>query len=205
MDAALTKEITRSADLVSRIRQGDQRAEDEFVEHYHRGIWRIIKQDVRNHSDVNDLCQETFRMALEKIRRGDVREPEKLSAFITGLAKNIVIDYHRRMARRDDRHLNIEAAEQLADPAPSPLDEVLRKERTQIARQVISELPIARDRALLLRFYIIGDDKERICAELGLTSLQFNRVLFRALKRCRDLVQRRCGQSEPTGEKKSHS
>jgi hypothetical protein len=37
------------------------------------------------------LYQETFRIALEKIRRGDVREPEKLSGFMGGIARNLVI------------------------------------------------------------------------------------------------------------------
>lgn len=44
-------------------------------------------------------------------------------------------------------------------------------------RQLIRELPTERDRQLLLRFYVTEEDKESLCADLGLDSLHFNRVL----------------------------
>jgi RNA polymerase sigma-70 factor (ECF subfamily) len=56
---------------------------------------------------------------------------------------------------------------------------------------VIDELPTDRDRQLLFRFYIAEDDKERICADLGLTSLHFNRVLHRARERYKELYESR--------------
>jgi RNA polymerase sigma-70 factor (ECF subfamily) len=51
---------------------------------------------------------------------------------------------------------------------------------------VIEELGISRDRDILLRFYIAEEDKERISADFGLSSLQFNRVLHRARERYRE-------------------
>jgi len=56
---------------------------------------------------------------------------------------------------------------------------------------VIGELDGDRDRELLFRFYIAEEDKERLCEELGLTSLHFNRVLFRARQRYKELYERR--------------
>ncbi len=46
-----------------------------------------------------------------------------------------------------------------------------------------------RDRQILYRFYIAEEDKERICADLDLSSLHFNRVLFRARQRFKDLLE----------------
>ena len=54
-------------------------------------------------------------------------------------------------------------------------------------RQVLDELPVERDRQLLRQFYLRQESKERICADHGLTSLQFNRVLHRARERFREL------------------
>ena len=47
----------------------------------------------------------------------------------------------------------------------------------------------ARDRQVLFRFYIAEENKEDICSDLGLSSLHFNRVLFRARERFRELYE----------------
>jgi RNA polymerase sigma-70 factor (ECF subfamily) len=50
-------------------------------------------------------------------------------------------------------------------------------------------MPSERDRTVLSRFYIADDDKDRICEELGLSSLHFNQVLFRARERFKKLIE----------------
>ena len=49
------------------------------------------------------------------------------------------------------------------------------------------ELASERDRQILFRFYIAEDEKEAICRDLRSASLHFNRVLFRARERYREL------------------
>jgi RNA polymerase sigma-70 factor (ECF subfamily) len=178
------------SDLVNRILAGDQSAEEELVQHYSRGVSFIINRATRNRSVTEDLSQETFRILLEKIRQGSVREPEKLPGFISSLARNLAIDYFRRKPD-PERQISIKSAEQFLDPAPSPLDQLLQKEKAEIARQVLKELSSDRDREILSRFYIAEEDKEQICADLGLTSLQFNQVLYRARQRYKERYEKR--------------
>jgi RNA polymerase sigma-70 factor (ECF subfamily) len=45
---------------------------------------------------------------------------------------------------------------------------------------MLDEMPAARDRELLLRFYLNDEEKEQICQELHLSHEHFNRVIFRA-------------------------
>jgi RNA polymerase sigma-70 factor (ECF subfamily) len=176
-------------DLVSRIRAGDRQAEAELVERYSRGVMIIIRREVHDTVDVEDLHQEGFRIVLEKIRRGDVREPERLSGFVCGVARNLVIDYFRRAARQEN-NAEIEEAVSIPHTAPDQLQELLRKEKADLVRQVLKEMSNERDIQALYRFYIADDDKEQICADLGLTSLHFNRVLHRARERFRELYER---------------
>src|SRR6266542_2351992 len=61
--------------------------------------------------------------------------------------------------------------------------------------QLISEMRSDRDRQILHRFFITEEDKGKICADLGLTSLHFNRVLSRALKRFKDLYEKKFGKN----------
>jgi DNA-directed RNA polymerase specialized sigma24 family protein len=63
-------------------------------------------------------------------------------------------------------------------------------------RRVIQELGTSRDRDILLRFYIAEEDKERISADFGLSSLQFNRVLHRARERYREIYLERAASRQ---------
>jgi RNA polymerase sigma-70 factor (ECF subfamily) len=42
-----------------------------------------------------------------------------------------------------------------------------------------------------VRFYLNEESKESICADLGVTELQFNVILFRARERFRQLLENR--------------
>jgi RNA polymerase sigma-70 factor, ECF subfamily len=186
---AMDKASGRS-DLVGRIRCGDRQAETELVERYNCAIMNIIRREIRDATVADDLYQESLCIVLEKIREGDVREPEKLSGFICGVAKNQVIKHFQRAARR-------ERLTETGEIAPVPratsdqLKELLRKEKAGIVQQILKEMTNERDIQVLFRFYLAEDDKEQICADLGLTNLQFNLVLHRARERYRELYERR--------------
>lgn len=176
------------ADLVKRILAGERGAEDELVSRYSRGVAIIVRRIAKDPSLTDDLCQETFRLVLEKVRRGDVREAEKLSGFICSLARNLAIDHFRQTSRREAT-ADIESSLPLSDPAPDQLTVLLQQEKADAIRQVLKELKPVRDREILYRFYLVEEDKEIICADLGLSSLHFNRVLYRARERFRELCQ----------------
>lgn len=181
-------------DLVHRILAGDGRAEEELIERFGEGLLFLLRRWTRDPSIAEDLYQETVRLALEKIRRGEVREPDKLPGFLRSLAKNLSIHHYRRGSVRGERERNLE--EVGADVAAShdPMDQLtrlLRAEKAALVRQVIGEMPMERDRQVLFRFYLGEEDKERICADLGLTGPELNVVLFRARQRYRKLFEER--------------
>jgi RNA polymerase sigma-70 factor (ECF subfamily) len=188
METMARNDTCAQVDLVSRIRAGNRQTETELVERYSRGVMIIIRREVRDTAAAEDLYQETFRIILEKIRHGDVREPERLSGFVCGVARNLVIDYFRRAARQESM-TEIEEAAPLPHPAPDQLQELLQKEKADLVRQVLKEMPNERDIQALYRFYIADDDKEQICADLGLTTSHFNIVLHRARERFRELYR----------------
>jgi RNA polymerase sigma-70 factor (ECF subfamily) len=175
------------ADLVRRILAGERSAEDELVSRYKGGVSIIVRRMVKDPGVTDDLCQDTFRLVLEKIRRGEVREAEKLSGFVCSVARNLALD-HFRQIRRLEAQEDVTAIP-LSDPAPDQLSVLLQKERAAAIRQLLQELASTRDRALLYRFYIAEEDKEQICSDLRLSRLHFNRVLHRARQRFRELYE----------------
>jgi RNA polymerase sigma-70 factor (ECF subfamily) len=181
-------------DLLRRIMAGDGRAEEELIGHFGEGLLFLLRRWTRDPSTAEDLYQETVRLALEKIRRGEVREPDKLPGFLRSLAKNLSIHHYRRGAVRGERERDLDEADMDGVASQDPLDQLtrlLRAEKAALVRRVIGEMPQERDRQVLFRFYIGEEDKERICADLELTGPELNVVLFRARQRYRKLFEER--------------
>jgi RNA polymerase sigma-70 factor, ECF subfamily len=180
-----------ATDFVRRIASGDASAEGELVERYSRGVLYLLRRLAPELAD--DLHQETFRVVLERLRRRELDEPEGLGGFLRGIARNLVIAERRKSARRRTEADDEELA-QAIHPAPGQLSAVLLDEEAETVRHLIRELPTERDRQLLLRYYVSEEDKESLCTDLGLDSLHFNRVLFRARQRFKELfLERRKG------------
>jgi RNA polymerase sigma-70 factor (ECF subfamily) len=177
-------------DLVLRIGSGDHRAEGELVERYGEGLLFLLRRWTRSRDEADDLYQETFRRAIEKIRGGEVRDPENLPAFLRGLARNLTTDHYRRTARRGGRETPIESTLEPQEGGPGQLGALLRQEKIGLVRRLLSELPLERDRQVLLRFYIHEEDKERICDDLALSRAEFNMALFRARRRYQLLFEK---------------
>lgn len=177
-------------DLVQRIRGGDPRAEEELVTRFGEGLSFLLRRWTRDHAAAEDLYQETFRLALEKIRRGEVREPDRLAGFLRSLAKNLSIHHYRRGSVRETREEDLDAVTDVSCEDVDQLGQLLRQEKVALVRRILAELASERDRQVLFRFYIAEEERERIRSDLGLSGPELNMVLFRARRRYRDLYER---------------
>ena len=164
-----------------------------MVAAYGRGVAILLDRHTNGRPEAEDLFQDTFRLALEKLRRGELREPAKLPGFLAGIARSLAIEHFRKTARRKTE-ADSEALLDAPFSGSSQLEDLARRESAGLVRQVLGELGNDRDRQILLRFYLAEEDKDRISADYGLTSLQFNRVLHRARQRYRELFERRTGR-----------
>ena len=122
--------------LVRRIREGDPAAEEELVCRYRRPVALVLWGARRDPPAIDDLLQETFRIAIEKVRAGDLRQPDRLSGFLCSLARNLAVGHFRKIAARRITGPPDERA--LVSPEPSALENLLRSERAAIVRRVLS-------------------------------------------------------------------
>lgn len=182
------------ADLVRRIIAGDGAAEAELVQRFSRALSFLLQRLTRDAAAAEDLYQETFRLVIEKVRRGELRAPERLPGFVSSMARNLFLGSARRGGRRERWHAGPGTADSAPDPAPGQLAGLLAKERAAIVRRVLAELKNDRDREILSRYYIADQDKEVICRDLALSDLHFNRVLFRAKQRYKELFEKWQGE-----------
>jgi len=189
---ALNPASDRPEALAARVQAGDRRAEERVVEIYGRGVAILLDRHTNGRPEAEDLFQDTFRLVLEKLRRGELREPAKLPGFLAQIARSLAIEHYRKATRRKTE-ADSEAVDLAVAPSAGPLSGLLESENAALVRHVIRELGNERDREILLRFYIAEEDKDRIAADHGLTSLQFNRVLHRARQRYKELFLERTG------------
>lgn len=179
-----------NASLVSRIVSGDLQAEAELVARFSPGVMHMIGRQVSEISAAQDIHQEVFRVAIERIRRNEVRDPDRLPGFLCGLARNLVIEHFRERGRPASQP-SADAATRIPSGEASQLDRLLAEESAHIVREILRELPNERDRQILFRFYLAEESKDDICRDLDLSSLHFNRVLCRARDRYRELYVKR--------------
>lgn len=180
---------SESAGLVFRITEGDARAEAELVSRYSRGVSHIIRHLVRNDPIAEDILQDTFLTVIRKIRKGDLIQSDSLGAFIASIARSNTSDLLRKVRKRAENEV-LDDVKDIPDPALTPLEQLQRTEQSEAIQEVIEELR-PRYRELLVRFYLTEEPKDRICADLGLTSMQFDGILHRARNRFKALYQKR--------------
>jgi len=138
----------------------------------------------------SDLLQDAVVTALQKLRAGQISDPAHLDGYVYRVALN-----HLRNYRRKDRSRTA-TSEELSEPVEStessrPVKDLEVDQWARLVKQLLQQVPLARDRELLVRFYLDEESKQELCQAFGLTELHFNRVIHRARDRFKDLLQRR--------------
>jgi RNA polymerase sigma-70 factor (ECF subfamily) len=192
MDVQAIEEELRTVDLMPLPIQAKP-AVDPVV--HLEAIWRdvaglkaLILRFARDPEAAADLLQDAAVTTIEKLRAGEIANPESIGGYLYRVALN-----HFRNYRRKDRSAltDSDAIEQLADEnADSAALDLDRARWAAEVRRILESMPQARDRELLIRFYLNGEDKATIAASLNLSDEHFNRVIFRARERFRLLLER---------------
>ena len=177
--------------LVERIRHNDGAAEQIFCQRYYNSTLSTIKGLVREPSLSEDLTHDTVLAVLLRLREGKVNQPELLGAYVTRTARYIVIGWYRRKSNQS--HESIDDVP-LYDFSRTSEEIIFDLERQKIVARMLASMRVARDRELLVRHYIEGEDKSTLCKANNLSSQHFDRVLHRARGRLGALVAR-SGQS----------
>jgi RNA polymerase sigma-70 factor, ECF subfamily len=173
--------------IAAAIYDGDRSAEALLYSRYQRGLHYVIQRRTRDRDFAEDIVQETFRVALEHLRRQPLEDPGRLAGYLRGIAVNLLIAEQRKDIRRAT-DVDSDAVSDAADDGVAQSDVLAAAEIAHLVRKLLNELKVERDRELLFRVYVYQEDKERICRELGLDALHFNRVLHRAKQRFRELL-----------------
>ena len=174
--------------IVDGIANGDKQAEHQLVDKYWKSLFFVLQRQVSDAELAQDLAQETFIVVINKARSGQIENPAALGKFIRQVGVNLLIaNFRKETRRKTDACEDIEV--QFSDEY-SNIQQALNSEQlTELVKQVMNELPTERDRDLLYRYFVYGQDKGQICQEFELTPEHFDRVLYRARNRLKQVLQ----------------
>jgi len=96
-------EAKEASELVTRIRSGDAAAEAELVVRYGPNVMRMLRALERNRWCAEDVHQETFATALQRLRCSGIDEPAALAHFLRQTARFLLIARWLFRARRNFR------------------------------------------------------------------------------------------------------
>jgi RNA polymerase sigma factor (sigma-70 family) len=148
--------------LAQRILAGDRSAEDELVSTYRRGVFVIAVARTRDREAAHDLTQEIFIAILKALRDGQLRESDKLAAFIQGTARNLINNYLRAKVRRAEVELDDEAY------SSDPVEELESLERQRLVRRELQSFSIT-DQQILLLSLVDGHSLAEVAQRLNLS------------------------------------
>jgi RNA polymerase sigma factor (sigma-70 family) len=166
------------ARVAERIRDGDPSAEDELVRQFSDRVRLFVSMRTRDRELAHDLGQEIMINVLTALRRGQLRDPERLAAFVFGTARNVVNNHFRTDRVDRSEPLPPEIASTAADQA----DEFEAAQRQSLVRRALARVS-RDDRVVLLLTLVDGLKPGEIAFQLGLTAEVVRARKSRALKR----------------------
>jgi len=174
------------AALVAAIAAGSRESESVFVARYLPKVRTLLIVRSRNPDLALDLQQDVMIEALCALRKGQLRDAERLPAFVAGIARNVLNSHFRGQSRLP---LHEELPEEIADTIEeNPLDSEAAEERRQIAQRAIASLNDV-DRSIL-QMTLVDSLKPGVIAErLGLNPDVVRQRKLRATRRVMEIVR----------------
>lgn len=174
-DASLARAIAAAAP------DFDSKAEAEFCRRFAPRVRLFGLRHLRDRHAAADLAQQVLLMAIEKLRAGDLREPEKLASFVLGMCRLTVLDLRRTSARRDEL---LRTYSDLADCVAPIEAQELDKGKLASCMHRLTE----RARSVLLLSFFAEKTASEVARELGLTAENTRVIRHRALLQLRDCM-----------------
>ncbi len=187
--------------LVAKVRAGDIAAYDTLVRKYERQIFRIAQHITQNREDAEDVMQDAFLKAYEKLDQFQGN-----SKFYTWLVRIAVNESLMRLRKRRtgklvsmDEDVTTEEGSvprDFADWAPNPEQNYTQSELAEILKKTIQGLPQGFRVVFVLRD-VDGLSTEETAETLGLSVPAVKSRLLRARLQLRERLTRYFGRRAP--------
>ena len=176
--------------LVTQYIQGNEACLEMLINRHKDRIFTTIILIVKDSYIAEDLFQETFIKIIKNLKKGKYNEEGKFLPWAIRIARNMAIDYFRKMKRMpivtgsdgEDVFRKIKLA------VDNREEQMIRLEKESMVRAVINKLPEEQRQVLILRHY--GDLSFKEIA--AMTGVSINTALGRmryALNNMRKMME----------------
>jgi RNA polymerase sigma-70 factor (ECF subfamily) len=158
-----------------------QAEESELYRRFARRVRLYGLKHLRDAAAADDLAQQVLLIAIERLRAGDVRNPNEIGSFILGTSRMQAGAIARKTRRRDGLIAMFYNPDRYVEPPEAAGGDIEAMER---CLQRLAE----RDRRVLLLTFYAERTSSEIAAELGVTGSVVRVARHRALGRLRECV-----------------
>lgn len=181
---------------------GDRSAFDKLVLSHKDRVFNVCYRLLGDYEDASDCAQETFVKVYRSLK--DFRFDASFSTWLFTIAVNTCrnklnsAEYRRRkrMIPIDDPpegHERAKNVRELADPGPSPLAQLVEKERERLLQDAMDALPPDARAVVILRD-VEGLSYEEIVLVTGYNMGTLKSKLARARQRLREILRVKSGR-----------
>ncbi|HEX3680950.1 MAG TPA: sigma-70 family RNA polymerase sigma factor [Bryobacteraceae bacterium] len=164
--------------LVAQVKAGQDAGMEQLYKLFSRGIRYYLCRQL-GPQELEDKVHDTFLIVVNAIKRGDLREPERLMGFVRTVVRRQVAAYIEQAVHTRREQADIETGITVADRKQNPEQEAMLRQKADLMKSALAALS-QRDRDILVRFYLKEQPQEQICREMDLTETQFRLLKSRA-------------------------
>jgi RNA polymerase sigma factor (sigma-70 family) len=186
----------RLVELVGRIRTGETDGMEELYNLFSKGIRFYLCRQL-GPQELDDKIHDTFVVVVQAIRKGELREPQRLMGFVRTIVRRQVAAHIDKVVHNRREQMEFDTTVRVIDPRGNPEEAAIFRQRNRIIHKVLEELA-PRDSEILTRFYLMEQGQDQICAEMDLTETQFRLLKSRAKARFGELGKKKLAQKTLT-------
>jgi len=180
---------TQWVELVEKIKAEDPAGMEELYRVFSRGVRFYLCRQL-GPQDLEDKVHDTFLIVVQAVRRGELREPERLMGFVRTVVRRQVAAHIDQAVHTRRQQVGLDTGTTVVDLNRDPEETAIQQEHEQIAKRVLHSIS-KRDREILTRFYLLEQSQQQICTQMRLTETQFRLLKSRAKARFGELGKRR--------------
>jgi RNA polymerase sigma-70 factor (ECF subfamily) len=193
-DAGLFGEGQTDADVMLRVKAGDDSAFDYLVQKYRRPMVNFMYRMAHNSAGAEDLAQEVF---LRVYRSRETYEASaKFTTWLYRIATNLAVNHARDTRHeRPENQVSLDEPDEesgrtldVPDAAPSAEEDLVQRERVAAIRQCVEALPERQRIAVVMHKYQQMDYRQ-IADVLKLSESATKSLLFRAYETLREQLR----------------
>lgn len=142
--------------LVEQARDGKRAAFAQLADRFHEDIFRTVFYRVRSRADAEDITQDVFLKAFQKI--SGIKDASKFRGWLFSIALNRIKDFHRKrrfrsLFKTEDENIESHPSVEAESDQPQALDQVLREDFWRQVRLVLNKLSKMEREVFMLRFF----------------------------------------------------